>query len=68
MQGIRARLNRANETIRNSKFARLLSETVAWPLHATSALPVWLWSTDGSRRILWANPVGAGPLFGAGTA
>src|SRR5438309_6995446 len=31
--------------------------------HATSALPVWLWSTDGTR-ILWANPVGAG-LFGA---
>ena len=27
-------------------------------VHATSALPVWLWSIDG-RRILWANPVGA---------
>jgi PAS domain S-box-containing protein len=26
--------------------------------HATSACPVWLWSTDGGR-ILWANPVGA---------
>ena len=32
-------------------------------VHATSALPAWLWSTDGTR-ILWANPVGAG-LFGA---
>ena len=32
-------------------------------VHATSALPVWLWSTDGTR-ILWANPVGA-KLFGA---
>jgi PAS domain S-box-containing protein len=32
-------------------------------VHATSALPVWLWSTDGTR-ILWANPVGA-RLFGA---
>ncbi len=32
-------------------------------VHATSALPAWLWSTDGSR-ILWANPVGA-ELFGA---
>jgi signal transduction histidine kinase len=31
--------------------------------HATSACPVWLWSTDGGR-ILWANPVGA-RLFGA---
>ncbi len=32
-------------------------------VHATSVLPVWLWSTDGTR-ILWANPVGA-RLFGA---
>ncbi|WP_291866652.1 PAS domain-containing protein [Bradyrhizobium sp.] len=32
-------------------------------VHATSALPVWLWSTDGTR-ILWANAVGA-RLFGA---
>ncbi|THD64229.1 MAG: PAS domain S-box protein [Bradyrhizobium sp.] len=32
-------------------------------VHATSALPAWLWSSDGTR-ILWANPVGAG-LFGA---
>ncbi len=36
--------------------------------YATSALPAWLWSVDGTR-ILWANPVGA-RLFGAddGTA
>ena len=26
-------------------------------VHATSALPAWLWSIDGTR-ILWANPVG----------
>lgn len=32
-------------------------------VHAASALPAWLWSTDGTR-ILWANPVGA-RLFGA---
>jgi PAS domain S-box-containing protein len=32
-------------------------------VHATSALPVWLWSTDGTR-IWWANPVAA-KLFGA---
>ena len=32
-------------------------------VHATSALPAWLWSTDGTR-ILWANPVGA-RLLGA---
>jgi PAS domain S-box-containing protein len=27
-------------------------------VHATSPLPAWLWSTDGTR-VLWANPVGA---------
>jgi len=32
-------------------------------VHATGALPAWLWSVDGTR-ILWANPVGA-RLFGA---
>jgi PAS domain S-box-containing protein len=32
-------------------------------VHATSALPVWLWSPDGTR-IWWANPVGA-KVFGA---
>jgi hypothetical protein len=32
-------------------------------VHATSALPTWLWSVDGGR-ILWANPVGA-MVFGA---
>src|SRR6202166_2426003 len=32
-------------------------------VHATSALPAWLWSIDGTR-VLWANPVGA-RLFGA---
>jgi PAS domain S-box-containing protein len=32
-------------------------------VHATSALPAWLWSVDGTR-IWWANPVGAS-LFGS---
>jgi PAS domain S-box-containing protein len=32
-------------------------------VHATSAVPAWLWSIDGTR-VLWANPVGA-RLFGA---
>ena len=32
-------------------------------VHATSPLPAWLWSTDGTRT-LWANPVGA-RVFGA---
>ena len=34
--------------------------------YATSPLPAWLWSTDGTR-ILWSNPVGA-RLFGADNA
>jgi len=32
-------------------------------VHATSPLPAWLWSTDGTR-VLWANPLGA-RVFGA---
>jgi PAS domain S-box-containing protein len=35
-------------------------------VHATSALPAWLWSADGSR-VLWCNPVGA-RLFGTPNA
>src|SRR3954454_7779137 len=35
-------------------------------LHATSALPAWLWSLDGTR-VLWSNPVGA-KFFGAANA
>ncbi|MGY4438878.1 PAS domain S-box protein [Bradyrhizobium sp. LM2.3] len=35
-------------------------------VHATSPLPAWLWSIDGTR-VLWANPVGA-KLFGAANA
>ena len=34
--------------------------------HATSALPAWLWSTDG-EQVLWANPVAA-RLLGASNA
>jgi PAS domain S-box-containing protein len=35
-------------------------------VHATSPLPAWLWSIDGTR-VLWANPVAA-RLFGAANA
>ncbi|MGV7211709.1 PAS domain-containing protein [Bradyrhizobium sp. UFLA05-112] len=35
-------------------------------VHATSPLPAWLWSIDGTR-VVWANPVGA-KLFGATNA
>jgi len=35
--------------------------------HATSALPAWLWSTDGAQ-VLWANPVAAKQLGAANAA
>lgn len=35
-------------------------------VHATSPLPAWLWSADGTQ-VLWANPVGA-RLFGAASS
>jgi len=35
-------------------------------VHATSALPAWLWSGDGTR-VLWSNPVGA-RAFGAASS
>ena len=38
------------------QFACLLDPRLS--AHATSPLPVWLWSEDGAR-ILWANPNGA---------
>ncbi len=36
-------------------------------LHATSAMPVWLWSADGSK-VLWANPTAAAILGAASPA
>jgi PAS domain S-box-containing protein len=35
--------------------------TPALAAHAMSAMPAWLWSTDGTR-LLWSNPVGAAVL------
>jgi PAS domain S-box-containing protein len=50
--------------MRESEFALLRDPRLA--VHATSAMPVWLWSVDASR-ILWANAVGAA-VFGASTS
>jgi PAS domain S-box-containing protein len=49
-------MNPAEFQLRGVSDPRLVS-------YATSVLPAWLWSHDGTR-ILWANPVGA-RLFGA---
>src|ERR1043165_5488482 len=35
--------------------------------HATSAMPAWLWSTDGAQ-VLWANPVAAKQLGATNSA
>jgi PAS domain S-box-containing protein len=52
-------MNNADFQLRSGADPRLAA-------HAGSALPAWLWSTDGTR-ILWANPVGA-RVFGAADA
>ncbi len=52
-------MNNAEFQLRGSGDPRLA-------VHATSHLPAWLWSTDGTR-ILWANPVGA-KIFDAANA
>jgi PAS domain S-box-containing protein len=52
-----------NNTMNNTEFQLRGVSDPRLAMHATSALPAWLWSTDGTR-ILWANPVGA-RLFGA---
>ena len=54
-------------SIVESEFAQSRDPRLAAQLvdHATSAIPAWLWSADGSR-ILWANAVGAA-IFGAGS-
>jgi PAS domain S-box-containing protein len=49
--------------MRESEFALLRDPRLA--AHATSAMPAWLWSTDG-LRLLWSNAVGAA-IFGATT-
>jgi PAS domain S-box-containing protein len=50
-------------TMSNSEFQLRGFSDARLALHATSALPAWLWSVDGTR-ILWSNPVGAS-MFGA---
>src|SRR5271154_6039325 len=51
------------ETMQNTEFKMRGPDDPRLAVHATSPLPAWLWSTDGTR-VLWANPIGA-RLFGA---
>src|SRR5579863_2937591 len=54
---------RRRETMPNTEFKAHGPDDPRLAVHATSSLPAWLWSADGTR-ILWANPVGA-LVFGA---
>src|SRR5258708_1981257 len=51
------------KTMTNAEFQLRGLSDPRLAVHATSGLPAWLWSIDGTR-ILWANPVGA-ELFDA---
>jgi len=53
---------RRPEAMSNTEFNARGPDDPRLALHATSPLPAWLWSADGTR-VLWANPVGA-RLFG----
>jgi PAS domain S-box-containing protein len=44
--------------MQNPEFKVRGADDLRLAVHATSPLPAWLWSVDGTR-VLWANPVGA---------
>jgi PAS domain S-box-containing protein len=44
--------------MQNTEFKVRAPDDPRLAVHATSPLPVWLWSADGTH-VLWANPVGA---------
>jgi PAS domain S-box-containing protein len=46
------------EMMQNTEFKARGPDDPRLAIHATSVLPVWLWSVDGTR-VLWANPAGA---------
>jgi PAS domain S-box-containing protein len=50
----------------NTEFNLLGADDQRLAVHATSPLPAWLWSADGTR-VLWANPAGA-LAFGAASS
>jgi PAS domain S-box-containing protein len=54
---------RCRETMTNTEFKVHGPDDPRLAVHATSPLPAWLWSADGTR-VLWTNPVGA-LVFGA---
>ncbi|HET7888183.1 MAG TPA: PAS domain S-box protein [Bradyrhizobium sp.] len=49
--------------MQSTEFKRRGADDPRLAVHATSPLPAWLWSVDGTR-VLWANPAGA-LAFGA---
>ena len=65
-QSLKANPSRTTAIMTKTEFQLLAMFDPRLAPHATSAFPVWLWSSDG-RNIIWANPVGAA-LFGASDA
>ena len=57
---------RRRETMPHTEFKAHGPDDPRLAVHATSSLPAWLWSADGTR-VLWANPVGA-LVFGAASS
>src|SRR3984885_4437689 len=57
---------RRRETMPHMEFKAHGPDDPRLAVHATSSLPAWLWSADGTR-VLWANPVGA-LVFGAASS
>src|SRR5581483_3743270 len=54
---------RRRRTMQSTEF-KARTDDPRLAVHATSSLPAWLWSVDGTRAA-WANPAGAQAL-GAG--
>src|SRR5579863_4538458 len=51
-------ITRRRKTMQSSEFKARGPDDPRLAVHATSPLPAWLWSVDGTR-VLWANPAGA---------
>src|SRR5579863_5339602 len=51
-------ITRRRKTMQSSEFKARVPDDPRLAVHATSPLPAWLWSVDGTR-VLWANPPGA---------
>src|SRR5579859_4777336 len=61
-----ARPPRRRKTMQSTEFKARGPDDPRLAVHATSPLPAWLWSVDGTQ-VLWSNPIGA-RVFDAGNS